>query len=29
MIDFCWKIAAPVAFVQVLIDLVVKGVLAA
>ena len=27
MIDFCWKIAAPLAFVQVLVDLVVKGVL--
>jgi NADH-quinone oxidoreductase subunit H len=27
MIDFCWKIAAPLAFVQVLIDLVVKGAL--
>jgi NADH-quinone oxidoreductase subunit H len=25
MIDFCWKIAAPLAFLQVLIDLVVKG----
>ena len=25
MIDFCWKVVAPVAFVQVLIDLVVKG----
>lgn len=27
MIDFCWKIAAPLAFVQVLVDLVVKGAL--
>jgi NADH-quinone oxidoreductase subunit H len=25
MIDFCWKIAAPLAFLQVLIDLVMKG----
>ncbi len=27
MINFCWKIAAPLALVQVLIDLVVKGAL--
>ena len=27
MIDFCWKVLAPVAFVQLLIDLVVKGVI--
>ncbi len=26
MINFCWKVAAPLAFLQVLIDLVVKGV---
>ena len=29
MIDFCWRIAAPVAFLQVLIDLWAKGVFAA
>jgi len=28
MINFCWKIMAPLAFAQVLIDLVAKGVLA-
>jgi NADH-quinone oxidoreductase subunit H len=28
MINFCWKVAAPFAFVQVLINLVFKGVLA-
>jgi NADH-quinone oxidoreductase subunit H len=28
MIDFCWKIAAPLAFFQVLIDLFVKGAVA-
>jgi NADH-quinone oxidoreductase subunit H len=27
MIDFCWKIAAPLALVQFLVDLVVKGAL--
>lgn len=27
MINFCWKVAAPVAFVQVLIDLTAKGLL--
>lgn len=26
MIDFCWKYVAPVAFVQLLVDLVVKGI---
>ncbi len=28
MIDFCWKIVAPLAFVQIVVDLVVKGWLA-
>ncbi len=28
MIDFCWKIAAPLAFLQVLMNLVIKGLLA-
>jgi len=28
MIDFCWKIAAPVAFVQLLVDLLAKDVIA-
>ena len=27
MIDFCWKIAAPVAFVQLMVDLVAKEVI--
>ena len=27
MIDFCWKIAAPVAFVQLLVDLAAKGMM--
>jgi NADH-quinone oxidoreductase subunit H len=28
MINFCWKVAAPLAFMQVIIDLLVKGVVA-
>jgi len=28
MIDFCWKYVAPVAFVQLLVDLLVKGTVA-
>jgi NADH-quinone oxidoreductase subunit H len=27
MINFCWKVVAPIAFVQLLIDLIVKGVI--
>ena len=27
MINFCWKVAAPIAFVQLMIDLLVKGLL--
>jgi len=27
MVDFCWKILAPVALAQILIDLIVKGAL--
>jgi NADH-quinone oxidoreductase subunit H len=27
MINFCWKVAAPIAFVQLLVNLVVKGLL--
>ena len=27
MVDFCWKVLAPVALVQILIDLIVKGAL--
>jgi NADH-quinone oxidoreductase subunit H len=29
VINFCWQVAAPVAFLQVLLDLAVKGVMAA
>jgi NADH-quinone oxidoreductase subunit H len=25
MIDFCWKYVAPIAFLQVLINLIIKG----
>lgn len=28
MINFCWKIVAPIAFAQLLLDLIIKGVLA-
>lgn len=26
MIAFCWKVVAPVAFLQLLVDLIIKGV---
>jgi NADH-quinone oxidoreductase subunit H len=28
MINFCWKYVAPVAFMQLIVDLIVKGIIA-